>query len=126
MDIKLPDFSISPEKKELNLDNPIFVIYLKTDGLSVQRAEELLYRTHAQFDIYSNITIWIFASDKTLVECVYDGGIKNRTLELKNLINKINHRVDLLSKSSNTEDFKMNIRDWRLEDILEDESKNNR
>lgn len=126
MDIKLPDFSIFPEKKELNLDNPIFVIYLKTDGLSVQRAEELLYRTHVQFDIYSNITIWIFASDKTLVECVYDGGIKNRTLELKNLINKINHRVDLLSKSSNTEDFKMNIRDWRLEDILEDESKNNR
>jgi hypothetical protein len=114
------------EKKELNLDNPIFVIYLKTDGLSVQRAEELLYRTYAQFDIYSNITIWIFPSDRTLVECVYDGGIKNRTLELKNLINKINHRVDLLSKSSNTEDFKMNIRDWRLEDILEDESKDKR
>lgn len=126
MDIKLPDFSISPKKKELNLDNPIFVIYIKTDGLSVQRAQELLYRTHAQFDIYSNVTIWIFASDKTLVECVYDGRIKNRTLELKNLINKINHRVDLLSKSSNTEDFKINIRDWRLEDILEDESKNNR
>ena len=109
--------------KELNLDNPIFVIYLDVSHMSTQKADESMYRIADRFN-YLNATTWVLASDKTLVECVYDGSrFNNRVPELKNLLTKINQRVDILSKSATFEDFNMHIRDWRLEYLLEDESK---
>lgn len=107
------------EKIELNLDNPIFVFYVDIKGYSHQQANDILMNYHKSFDIYSNITTWIVASDHTKVECVYDGGVNNRNVEISHIIKEINKRVEILSNSSNFDDFKMNVRNWRLNEIIE-------
>lgn len=109
---------LNDEKITLDLGNPIFVLYLNTDGCSRQRGEEMIQQANRGFNIYSNITMWIVCSNVSKIECLYDGGIKNRKKELTDLIEQINKRVEVLSNSSSFDDFKMNIRDWRLDDLL--------
>jgi len=109
---------LEPEKVTLDLNNPIFVMYLNTEGRSIQSAEELVQQAHRSFNIYSNITMWIVCSNVSKIECVYDGGLKNRKTELIELIKQINKRVEILTNSNSFEDFKMNVRDWRIDDLL--------
>lgn len=111
------------EKVELNLDNPIFVFYVNVENMSRQRAEEIIHAHRKAFDIYSNITTWIIASNKTEVQCLFDGKYRNRDLELSELIKEINSRIEILSNSNSFEDFKINIRNWRLENIIDGEEK---
>jgi hypothetical protein len=107
------------EEKEIDLDNPIFVYYVNVHGLSRQSTEEQIQKLTDIFK-YKNVTTWIVPRNEgeTKIECVYDGRIKERSEELKSLIEEINEKVDILSKSSNFDDFKINIRDWRLKNIL--------
>lgn len=107
------------EKTELNLENPIFVFYIDVSNMSRQSAEDYISHFKKTFCIYSNITSWIVASDITKVECVYDGKSKIKDKELTNIISEINKRIDILSNSKDFEDFKVNVRDWRLSDIIE-------
>ena len=111
--------SYQPEQKiELDLNNPIFVAYVDTVNMSGQRAEEHLYRTKKMFDVYKNITIWVIASNETKIECVYDGQCRTRDMEISDLIKEINTRIDIMSKSNSFEDFKINIRDWRINELV--------
>jgi hypothetical protein len=73
-------------------------MYVDVSGMSRQSADGNIYKIKEQFDIYSNVTIWIVpvVDKKTSIECVYDGNISNRTDEMNNLINEINNRVDIL------------------------------
>lgn len=103
-------------KIKLDLDNPIFSVYVNIAPLSRQKAEELLANIRDSMDIYENVTMWFIASDETKIECVYSG--KRTELNLDSLIESINERIDILSKSSNFEDFKINIRDWRLDNLI--------
>jgi hypothetical protein len=105
-------------KEELNLDNPIFVMYVDVSNMPRQRAQEIIIENQRAFNIYSNITTWIIASDKTEVQCIFDGKFKNRDKELSNLIQEVNNRIDILSESNSFDDFKINIRNWRLKNIL--------
>ena len=107
------------EKIELDLNNPIFVYYIDTASLGRQRAEEYIYQIKQTFDIYKNITFWILTADRTNIECVYDGKYRNRDIERNNIIKEINKRIDILSKSHNFEDFKINIRDWRINELID-------
>jgi len=106
------------EKIELDLNNPIFVAYVDTKNLTRQAAEEHLYRSKKMFDVYKNITIWVIASNETKIECVYDGQGKNRDMEINDLIKEINTRIDIMANSHSFDDFKINIRDWRLSEII--------
>ena len=106
------------EKIELDLNNPIFVAYVDTKNLTRQAAEEHLYRSKKMFDVYKNITIWVIASNETKIECVYDGQFKNRDMEISDLIKEINIRIDIMANSHSFDDFKINIRDWRLNEII--------
>jgi hypothetical protein len=108
----------SEEKIELDLNNPIFVAYVDTVNLTRQAAEEHLYRTKKMFDVYKNITIWVIASNETKIECVYDGQCRTRDMEISDLIKEINTRIDIMSKSNSFEDFKINIRDWRINELV--------
>ena len=110
------------EKEELNLDNPIFVFYINVEGFSRQRAEEKINEVIKQFDIYKNAKIWVLPTNETKVECIYDGWGRNRDSELKDLISDINERIEILSNSHSFEDFKINIRDWRINNITKDEN----
>lgn len=108
-----------PPKIELNLDNPIFVFYICVNGMSRQRVEEYIHQVKSQFDIYSNITMWIVATDEpTKIECVYDGKGKTKDSEIAGLIEQINERITVLGQSNSFEDFKINIRDWRIDKIV--------
>ena len=106
------------EKIELDLNNPIFVAYVDTVNMSKQTAEEYLLRTKKIFDVYKNITVWVIASDETKIECVYDGQCRTRDMEISDLIKEINTRIDIMSKSNSFEDFKINIRDWRINELV--------
>lgn len=111
--------SYQPEEKiEINLDNPIFTVYVDTKNLTRQAAEEYLYRTKKMFDVYKNITVWVLASDENKVECVYDGQCRQRDMEISGLIKEINTRIDIMSKSNSFDDFKINIRDWRINELV--------
>jgi len=107
------------ESPEVNLDNPIFVYYVNVNGLSRQRADEMLGQLSSMFS-YKNVTTWIVPRNEgeTKIECVYDGRVRERSEELKFLIEEINEKVDILSKSGSFEDFKINIRDWRINNII--------
>lgn len=106
------------EKIELDLNNPIFVAYVDTVNLTRQSAEEHLRMTKKMFDIYKNITVWVIASDETKIECIYDGQCRTRDMEISDLIKEINTRIDIMSKSNSFEDFKINIRDWRISELV--------
>jgi antirestriction protein len=106
------------EKIELDLNNPIFVAYVDTVNLTRQYAEEHLRNVKKMFDIYKNITVWVIASDETKIECVYDGQCRTRDMEISDLIKEINTRIDIMSKSNSFEDFKINIRDWRISELV--------
>jgi len=111
--------SYQPEEKiEINLDHPIFTVYVNTKNLTREAAEEYLYRTKKMFDVYKNITVWVLSSDENKVECVYDGQCRQRDSEISGLIKEINTRIDIMSKSSSFEDFKINIRDWRINELV--------
>ena len=106
------------EKIELDLNNPIFVAYVDTKNLTKQAAEEHLYRSKKMFDVYKNITIWVIASNETKIECVYDGQFRNRDMEISDLVKEINTRIDIMANSHSFDDFKINIRDWRLSELI--------
>ena len=111
--------SYQPEERiEINLDHPIFTVYVNTKNLTREAAEEYLYRTKKMFDVYKNITVWVLASDENKVECVYDGQCRQRDMEISGLIKEINTRIDIMSKSNSFEDFKINIRDWRINELV--------
>ena len=111
-------------KEELNLNNPIFVFYINIEGMSRMAGQEYIYEVQNTFDIYSNITQWVIptTTSPTRIECVYDG--KSKETDLKFLIESINERIDILSDSKSFDDFKINIRDWRLKGILDYEKDN--
>lgn len=114
------------EKIDLDLNNPIFVCYINLDGLSRQRGAEYMQEIIERFDIYGNVTMWFIPSkngQETKIECIYDGWGRNRDSELFDLIKEINNRIDILSNSKNFDDFKIKVRDWRLENILDGDNK---
>lgn len=111
-------YNEEPKRIELDLTNPIFVVYLNVQGMSMERIVEIIDQTKRTIDIYSNITMWLVPSDVSRIECVYDGSVKTRKKELSHLIEEINKRVDILSNSRTFEDFKMNIRDWRIDKLI--------
>jgi hypothetical protein len=107
------------QKEEINLDNPIFVYYFNVDGMSHQSVDEYISKIQ-EFWSFQNIVTWIVPrrEGETKIECVYDGRIKERGEELKELIEEINEKIDILSESGNFDDFKITIRDWRLKNLL--------
>lgn len=122
MSVPKPNFSYSlnyqhQTRVELNLDNPIFVFYICVNGMTRQRSEEYIHQVKNEFDKYSNITMWIVATEEpTKIECVYDG--KGKDVEIAGLIEQINERITVLGQSNSFEDFKINIRDWRIDKIV--------
>ena len=108
---------------EINLDNPIFAFYINLDDMSRLTANQHLAE-FSRLVTYDNITSWIIPTQnggETRVECVYSGkDVKSdNDRELVNIIKEINDRIEILGQSSNFEDFKINIRDWRINKIVD-------
>lgn len=107
------------EKKELDLNNPIFAFYLNVNERSPQNAMNYIESVKNSFDIYKNATMWFIASKRDEVVCIYDGWGRVRDNELKDLIEEINTKIEIMSNSNSFEDFKINVRDWRLDKLVD-------
>jgi len=110
----------SEKNQELDLNNPIFVFYLNVENRSQQSAQEYIENTRKHFDIYKNATMWFVAAKKDEVVCVYDGWGRVRDSELKDLIEEINTKIEIMSQSHSFDDFKINVRDWRIGKLVDE------
>lgn len=105
------------EDKNLNLDNPIFVVYLNTENLSTSYKDEMIKSCQSAFS-YGNATFWYICDNFSKIECVWKGRSFEK-MELSDLVEKINKRLNDISNSDSLEELKTKIRDLKLEDILE-------
>ena len=110
------NYKVEAEEKEINLDNPIFVYYLDTRGITRQRLEETANQISRVFP--KNVTLWVVPSEQpSKIECVYDG--KLRVNKLKSLVSDIHNQLD---SSSDFSEFKTKVRDLLLNSILNEEA----
>lgn len=108
------------ERVELDLRNPIFAVYVNVGGLSRQRGVELFQDYKNNLDIYSNITMWFFlVEDKTRIELVYNGS-KDTSEAMQRFALEINKAIDLISETSDFNDFKSYIRSFRLNNLIDE------
>jgi hypothetical protein len=110
----------SEKKQELDLNNPIFVFYLNVENKSRQSAQEYIENTKKHFDVYKNATMWFVAAKKDEVVCIYDGWGRVRDSEIKDLIEEINTKIEIMSNSHSFDDFKINVRDWRISKLVDE------
>ena len=113
------NYKIEAEEKEIDLNNPIFVYYIDTRGITRQRLEEEANQIIRVFP--KNVTLWIVPSEQpSKIECVYDGRLKVIKLkELHSFVSDINNQLD---SSSDFSEFKTKVRDLLLNSILSEES----
>lgn len=96
---------------ELNLENPIFVYYLNTKGISKQSIDYQVNILNDYFSNIKNITMWIVPTEKkSHIKCVYDSSGKSLFKKFKKEIN------DCISRN---EDIKPVLRNLKLNDILD-------
>jgi len=110
----------SEKTQELDLNNPIFVFYLNVENKSRQSAQEYIEVTKKHFDVYKNATMWFVAAKKDEVVCIYDGWGRVRDSEIKDLIEEINTKIEIMSNSHSFDDFKINVRDWRISKLVDE------
>lgn len=110
--------------KELNLDKPIFVLYYNVNNCQSSESTTRILDCINDTISYSNITTWLIpvTDRETKMECIYDGVLRNKDKELNELINLINDRIDKISELTSLDDIKQYIRNWRLDDLLNDTS----
>ena len=110
---------------QLDLDNPIFVVYLNVDG--VYDPHELI-ENYKKFLKYDNCTFWVVAvtDQKTKFEMIWKGQ-KYDTQSFDNVqaITQLNKRMsklmELISEGTTDEVLKQKLRDFTLDQILENE-----
>jgi hypothetical protein len=112
------------ERKNVNLDNPIFVCYINTTNLTRQGVIDVIDKTRNSIDIYNNVTMWFIAYDRDEIVCVYDGWGRNRDSEIKDLISEINTKIEIMSQSHSFDDFKIRVRDWRINELVNGSQEN--
>jgi len=110
----------SEKTQELDLNNPIFVFYINVENKSRQSAQEYIEDTKKHFDVYKNTTMWFVAAKKDEVVCIYDGWGRVRDSEIKDLIEEINTKIEIMSNSHSFDDFKINVRDWRISKLVDE------
>ncbi len=108
------------KNQNLDLNNPIFVFYINVEGRSRQYSTEYIETKKKEFDVYKNATMWFVASNKDEVVCIYDGWGRVRDSELKDLIEEINTKIEIMSNSHTFDDFKINVRDWRIGKLVDE------
>ena len=110
----------SEKNQELDLNNPIFVVYVNIENKTGQSGIEYIQRTQKYLDVYKNATMWFVASKRDEIACVYDGWGRVRDHDLKDLIEEINTKIEIMSNSHSFDDFKINVRDWRLGKLIDE------
>ena len=112
---------------ELNLENPIFVVYLNIDGMSRPKAEEKI-AVLSKYMSYQNATNWIIPIENgdSKVELIWQGskystnpGIMNFN-NFENLINRFNEVIEVISNGTEDATIKQQLRNLQLKKIIDD------
>ena len=112
---------------ELNLENPIFVVYLNVDGISRARAEEQISDL-SRYMSYENVTNWILPikNGDSKLELIWQGskystnpGIINFN-NFENLINRFNEVIEVISNGTEDATIKQQLRNLQLKKIIDD------
>lgn len=109
---------------ELDLENPIFVVYIDVEDSSVgAKAEKIDH--YRQYLSFSNATTWLIPTYFDKIEMIWQGSkYSTNPGNVKceayiNLINEINDIVQILSEETNDSKLKEQIRNLQLKKIIE-------
>lgn len=113
---------------KLNLENPIFLIYMNIDGMSHQKAKESIEQVRRHFT-FENTTTWIMpVKSETKVELIWQGskystnpGIMNFN-NFENLINRFNEVIEVISNGTDDASIKQQLRNLQLKKIFDDDT----
>lgn len=112
---------------ELNLENPIFVVYLDVSGMSPQKTHEQISDL-SRYMSYENVTNWILPikNGDSKVELIWQGskystnpGIMNFN-NFENLINRFNEVIEVISNGTEDATIKQQLRNLQLKKIIDD------
>lgn len=109
---------------ELNLEQPIFVIYLDVDGLTRQRAQEKITKINEYYGQYINATFWIFPAKENKVELIWNGNKHQlykdpKDQHIQNVVDHVNKVLQILSDGTSDEAIKSQLRNLQLSKILD-------
>jgi hypothetical protein len=115
------------EMSGLNLENPIFVIYVDITDLNRNQARETLESLRHQFS-FDNVTTWILADKINKVDVIWQGskysanpGVVNFN-NFENLINRCNEVLEVISDGVSDTAIKQKLRDLQLKKVLNDDT----
>lgn len=108
---------------DLNLENPIFVIYVNVAGMSRQKAEETLGSFQDQFK-YNNVTSWmvpIISGADSHIDLIWKGSKYSNEIKdesIGDLVCRINDIIDVISEGTSDASLKSQLRNLKIEQIL--------
>jgi len=112
---------------ELNLDNPVFVVYLNVEGMPRAVAQDLIqsYKAYLKYD---NCTFWIVAvqDQQTKFEMIWKGQkydtppSEDNTNKIKFAYKRMSKLIELLSEGTSDDVLKQKLRDLTLTEILDE------
>lgn len=98
-------------KDNFDINKPTFVIYVKTDDISIERAEQLL---HSAMDT-KNANMWFITGTESKVECIWKGLEVEKTKNFSKMFEVLD---DLIAKSKDKSEFVKLFRQLKLSQIF--------
>jgi hypothetical protein len=117
------------ERKELDLDNPIFTVYVNIGRMSRQSADAKVGYISEYFNSYENVQFFILAVDEgdERIEVLWKGG-KYMNGEVLEDYERIKHNLvkisEILSDGISDEKLKSKLRKYMINDIIGEDSNN--
>jgi hypothetical protein len=113
---------------ELNLENPIFLVYINVVEMSRLGAEQAIAKLKNNLT-FDNATTWIMpVKSETKVELIWQGskystnpGIMNFN-NFENLINRFNEVIEVISNGTDDASIKQQLRNLQLKKIIDDDT----
>ncbi len=109
---------------ELDLNNPIFVVYIDISNLNAQLKEEK-FKHFAEQLSFSNATTWIIPSYFDKIELIWQGSKYStepgnvKCEAYLNLITEFNDIIQVLSEGTDDYSLKKQLRNLKLKKIIE-------
>ena len=111
----------------LNLENPIFIVYVDVDGLTNKHSIEKLESAKRHLS-YDNVTMWFIADKTNKIELIWQGskystnpGIMDFN-NFENLINRFNEVIEVISNGTDDASIKQQLRNLQLKKIIDDDT----
>lgn len=107
-------------EEKLDLENPIFVVYIDVDGLTNQSARDK-FESAKKYLNYSNVTMWYIADKFNKIELIWKGSKYSSdpgTTNLEGLITRVNQIIEIISDTTDNSIIKQRLRDLQLKSIL--------